>query len=140
MVDDVLTNKVAAIEHSIQRIEKEYAGDERNLYENITRQDSIVLNLQRACQSAIDLAMHIVQIHGLGVPQESRDAFAFLVDAELLDKELGDRMMRMVGFRNIAIHEYQRLNLDVVKAIVDHRLDDFRNFASVVLKTRGFTA
>ena len=140
MVDDVLTNKVAAIEHSLQRIEEEYAGDKRNLYENVTRQDSIVLNLQRASQSSIDLAMHLVQIHGLGVPQESRDAFTFLVDAGLLDDELGDRLMRMVGFRNVAIHEYQRLNLDVVQSILDHRLDDFRSFASVVLKTRGLRA
>lgn len=138
MVDDVLTNKVAAIERSLDRIEEEYSGDLRNLYDNITRQDSIVLNLQRACQSAIDLAMHVVQIHGLGVPQESRDAFAFLVDEGLLDQELGDRMMRMVGFRDIAVHEYQRINLDVVKSILDNRLDDFRSFASVVLQTRGF--
>lgn len=137
MVDDVLTNKVATIEHSLRRIEEEYAGDERNLYQNVTRQDSIVLNLQRACQSAIDIAMHLVQIHGLGVPQESRDAFAFLIDAGLLDKELGNRLMRMVGFRNIAIHEYQRLDLDVVKAILEERIDDFRSFAAIVLTTRG---
>lgn len=140
MVDDVLTNKVAAIEHSLHRIEEEHAGDDGNLYQNVTRQDSIVLNLQRACQAAIDIAMHLVQIHGLGVPQESRDAFAFLIDAGLLDEELGDRLMRMVGFRNVAIHEYQRLNLDVVKAILDDRLYDLRSFAQVVLKTRGFRA
>lgn len=138
MVDDVLTNKVAAIEHSLRRIQDEYDSDERNLYEDLTRQDSIVLNLQRACQSAIDLAMHLVQVHGLGVPQESRDAFTFLVEAGLLDEDLGVRLKKMVGFRNIAIHEYQKLDLDVVKAILATRLDDFRNFAKIVLTTRGF--
>lgn len=138
MVDDVLTNKVAAIEHNLERVREEYGGDDQNLYHDITRQDSIVLNLQRACQSAIDLAMHLVQIHGLGIPQESRDAFSFLVDAGLLDEKLGDRLKKMVGFRNVAIHEYQRLDLDVVKAILDHRLGDFQHFAQLVLRTRGF--
>lgn len=61
--------KKAGIERSLHRIEEEYAGDERNLYQNLTREDSIVLNLQRACQSAIDVAMHLVQIHELGVPR-----------------------------------------------------------------------
>jgi uncharacterized protein YutE (UPF0331/DUF86 family) len=97
MVDDVLTNKVAAIEHNLSRVREEYGDDDGNLYNDVTRQDSIVLNLQRASQSAIDLAMHLVQIHGLGVPQESRDAFTFLVNAGLLDEELGDRLKKMVG-------------------------------------------
>ncbi len=140
MVDDVLTNKVAAIEHSLHRITEEYGGDPRNLFENPTRQDSIVLNIQRACQSAIDLAMHLVQIHGLGVPQESRDAFVLLVEAGLLDEPLGDSLMRMVGFRNVAIHEYQQLNLEIVRSIIDKRLVDLGRFAALALETRGFRA
>ena len=138
MIDDVLTNKGAAIEHSLERIREEYAGNDRNLYEDETRQDSIVLNLQRACQSAIDLAMHLVQVHRLGIPQESRDAFTLLVEAGFLDADLGERLKRMVGFRNVAIHEYQRLNLDTVKGILEHRLGDFKLYTELVLRTRGF--
>jgi len=39
----------------------------------ITRQDSIILNLQRACEASIDAAMHLVRVKRLGIPQESRD-------------------------------------------------------------------
>jgi len=38
----------------------------------------------------------------------------------------------MIGFRNIAIHDYQALNLDIVVNIVLHRLDDFKDFVSEV--------
>jgi len=138
MVDDVLVNKSATIERCVQRVRDEYAGDARNLYDDITRQDAMILNIQRACQAAIDLAMHAVRLHDLGPPQESRDAFALLTEAGLLDDEFGDRLMRMVGFRNIALHEYQKLNLDVVKAIIEEHLTDFTRFAERALTTDGF--
>ncbi len=88
MVDDVLLNKVAIIERCLARIQDEYAGDERNLRENLTRQDSIILNLQRACEAVIDLAMALVKDRRLGPPQESRHAFELLRDAGLIDGDL----------------------------------------------------
>ena len=138
MTDDVLVNKASTIERCLQRVRDEYEDDPRNLRENITRQDAIILNVQRACQAAIDLAMHLVRVHELGPPQESRDAFSLLIDAGFLPDELGQRLMRMVGFRNIAIHDYQKLNLDIVQSIVEHRLADFSRFTERVLSTNGF--
>ena len=128
MVDDVVVNKVAIVERCLARIEAEYAGDQRNLRENLTRQDSIVLNLQRACEAVIDLAMALVKDRRLGPPQESRHAFELLRDAGLIEADLARRMSAMVGFRNVAVHDYQRLNLDVVEAIVTRRLGDFLDF------------
>lgn len=134
MVDDVALNKAASIERAVKRVREEHAGDDANLLANQTRQDAIILNLQRACESSIDAAMHLVRIHKLGIPQESRDAFELLEKAGRLDASLSDRMKRMVGFRNVAVHDYQRLNLDIVRSIVRERLDDFIEFSRVVLR------
>lgn len=133
-MDDVKLNKAAIIERCIARIRDEYADDEKNLYENYTKQDSIILNIQRACEAAIDLAMHEVRLHHLGIPQESREAFSFLCQAGLITKELAEHMMAMVGFRNIAVHDYQELNLNIVKQIVEKHLDDFLDFAKMIVK------
>jgi uncharacterized protein YutE (UPF0331/DUF86 family) len=133
MVDDVVVNKAAIIERCVARVREEYDNDDRNLIENITRQDSIILNLQRACEAAIDLAMHVVRRRRLGVPQETRDAFRFLQEAAILPPDLSQRLMRMVGFRNVAIHDYRRLDLDIVKSIVTSRLDDFLALTSTLL-------
>jgi uncharacterized protein YutE (UPF0331/DUF86 family) len=86
MVDDVLLNKVAIIERCLARLEQEYLGHEDGLDTNLTRQDSIILNLQRCCEAAIDLAMHGVRVRRLGLPQESREAFTLLHDVGLLDE------------------------------------------------------
>lgn len=136
MADDVLINKAAAIERAVRRVREEYAGDDANLTANQTRQDSIILNLQRACESSIDAAMHLVRVHRLGVPQETREAFELLQQAQIIDAELADRLKKMVGFRNIAVHAYQRLNLDIVRQIVAKHLDDFLEFTRVLLSAR----
>ena len=86
MADDVLVNKAAAIERAISRVREEYAGDDRHLVTNQTRQDAIILNLQRACESSIDAAMHLVRVRRLGVPQETREAFTLLEGAGLIDR------------------------------------------------------
>lgn len=133
MADDVVVNKCAAIERCLARVRDEFAGDAANLRHDLRRQDSIVLNLQRACETSIDLAMHLVRVGRLGVPQESRDAFRLLEEAGVLPAELSARLMRMVGFRNVAVQDYQRLNLDVVESIVRNDLDDFAAFIRIAL-------
>jgi len=133
MPDDVLLNKVAAIERALARVREEYGGDDAYIFANPTRQDAILLNLQRACESAIDLAMHLVRVDHLGVPQESRDAFVLLAGAGVVEADLAERLQKMVGFRNIAMHDYERLNLQIVRSIVTERLSDFERFCQTAL-------
>lgn len=138
MADDVVLNKACILERCLQRIGEEYDGNPSTLREDITRQDAIILNLQRVCQAAIDLAMYLVREHGLGVLQESRDAFGLLHEAGYLDSDLSERLQRMFGFRTVAVHAYQELNLDIVQSIVENGLSDFTGFTERVLKTDGF--
>ena len=139
-MDDVLLNKAEVIERCLARIEEEYRGHEDELEHNYTRQDAIVLNLQRACEAAIDACMHLVRVRGLGVPQRSRDAFLMLERAGLLAPDLSRAMCAMVGFRNIAVHQYQDMSMPVLRSILDHRLDDFRRLACVLRRLAGETA
>lgn len=128
---DVIMNKSMIIRRCLHRINEEYAGNPLNLH-NYTKQDSIVLNLQRACEAAIDLAMHVVAEKKLGLPQNSKQAFSLLEQAGLLNKDLAARMKSMVGFRNIAVHDYQALNLIVVQRIIEEHLDDFLAFLTAI--------
>jgi len=139
-MDNVLINKAAIIERCLRRISEEYRGHESELETNFTRQDSIVLNVQRACEASIDAAMHVVRVRKFGVPQQSRDAFRLMRDAGLLSQELADRMQAMVGFRNVAVHNYQDLSMPVLRSILEHRLDDFRDFSRETLAIAGEVA
>ena len=135
MADDVILNKAAIIERCVKRVRDLYADDDANLFEDITRQDATVLNLQRACEAAIDLAMHLVRRQRLGIPQESREAFSLLAEAGALDPLLAATLARMVGFRNLAVHEYQALQMPIVRAIIRGQLADVLEFAAVALRS-----
>lgn len=132
MIDDVLLNKIQIIERCIIRIHEEYQDDQKNL-QNYTKQDSIILNIQRCCEAAIDLAMHLIAKNKWGVPQSSRDAFIILQEHGAIELKMAEALGAMVGFRNIAVHDYQKINLEVVKRIIEVHLNDLRLFARIIL-------
>lgn len=71
MKNDIILNKISNIERCLKRIDEEYDHNADNL-QNYTKQDSIILNIQRACEASIDIAMHVVAEKKLGIPQTSR--------------------------------------------------------------------
>jgi uncharacterized protein YutE (UPF0331/DUF86 family) len=131
-MNDVVINKIATIERCLQRINVVYAEVADNLSTDFTRQDSIVLNLQRACEASIDLANYVNKQQKLGIPQSSRDAFELLFKAVLLPEEVAVNLKKMVGLRNIAVHDYQELNIDIVRFIVENHLIDFQYFIKAI--------
>jgi uncharacterized protein YutE (UPF0331/DUF86 family) len=134
MPDDVVLAKAEIIERCLRRINEVYDGSPANLRGDLTKQDSILLNLERACQAAIDLALRLVRLRTLGLPKESREAFVLLEQDGAIPPELAQSLRAMVGFRNIAVHNYRGLDLDKVEAILSRRLPDLRRFASLAIQ------
>lgn len=54
MVDVVLINKAATIERCVKRAREEYADNPVIFAANFTRQDAAILNIQRACEAALE--------------------------------------------------------------------------------------
>jgi len=129
---DVVLAKVAAIQRCLKRI-KETTRLDPNSLDDIDKQDIFILNLQRAVQAAIDLTTHIVASEGLGLSDTIKDNFKFLKNAGIINEELTRRMESMVGFRNIAIHDYQAIDRDILKSILVKNLKDLEDFYTAVL-------
>jgi uncharacterized protein YutE (UPF0331/DUF86 family) len=137
MADDVVLNKCAMIERCVDRARQEYSAAGDHFATDLSRQDAAVLNIQRACEAALDLGYHLIRRERLGLPQTARDVFDLLAQAGWIDTELADTLKRMVGYRNIAVHDYQRLLLPITIAVITERLDDFLRFRSVLLMREG---
>ena len=129
---DVVLAKIAAIQKSLKRI-KDVTGLDPERLDELDTQDIFVLNLQRAIQSAIDLATHVVASEGLGIPDTIRGNFVLLENAKIITKALSKKMQSMVGFRNIAIHDYQSLDIEILKAILAKNLKDLEQFYTTIL-------
>jgi uncharacterized protein YutE (UPF0331/DUF86 family) len=133
MADDVLINKAAAIERCVRRAREEYEKDPASFATDFTRQDAAILNIQRACEAALDMGQHLIRRERLGVPQSARDVFELLCRGGWLEASLLTTMKNMVGFRNIAVHEYQTLQMPITIAIITQHLDDFVRFSAFIL-------
>jgi uncharacterized protein YutE (UPF0331/DUF86 family) len=129
---DVVLAKAASIQRCLKRIKETTGLDPKNL-DDIDKQDIFILNLQRAVQAAIDLATHIVASEGLGLSDTIKDNFKFLKNAGIINEGLTRRMESMVGFRNIAIHDYQAIDGDILKSILVKNLKDLEDFYTAVL-------
>ena len=134
MADDVVINKAATIERCVRRAREEYAKDPASFATDFTRQDAAVLNIQRACEAALAIGQHLIRRERLGVPQSARDVFALLAAGQWLDAALATRLQKMVGFRNIAVHDYQTLQLPITVAVITGHLDDFLDFSAALLR------
>lgn len=130
-MNDILINKIATIKRCLKRIKDVY-DDGVEFKQNFTQQDSVVLNLQRTCEASIDIANHLNRRHQYGIPQSSRDSFTLLAQNNAMPVELAENLKKMVGLRNIAVHDYQELNLDIVIHVVKHHLSDFEDFIEVI--------
>lgn len=133
MPDDVVLNKVEIIERCLLRLEDLYRAHPDGFREDQTLQDATLLNLERLCQATIDLGMRLVRLKALGVPKQSREAFVLLEEAGLLETRLSKSLQKMVGFRNIAIHDYRDLDLEIVENILNNDLNLFRTFSAWAL-------
>ena len=134
---DVVLAKVATIRKCLDRIRDVTDLDPGKL-EDIDRQDIFVLNLQRAVQACIDLASHAVAAEALGLPEKVRDNFSILREKGVVDPELASKMEKMTGFRNIAVFNYQALDLDILKSILSNNLKDLEDFSSALLQYWGY--
>ncbi len=137
MTSDVLINKSATIERCIKRVREEYDKDPSSFPTDHTRQDAAILNIQRACEATLDMAQHLIRNHKLGTPQSARDAFTLLEQAKFIPTELANTMKKMVGFRNIAVHDYQALQLPITIAIIEKHLNDFLDFSQIILQQQN---
>jgi uncharacterized protein YutE (UPF0331/DUF86 family) len=131
---DLVLEKVATLDRCLARLADARSNPALSV---LDVQDVTALNLQRAVQAMIDLAAHVVAREGLGTPDSLGASFTLLENAGILDADLAGHMRRMTGFRNIAVHQYRKLDPAIVDGIVRDRLGELRRFATQILARSG---
>ena len=129
-MDSVELNKLAVLQRCSKRIIEEY-----KLSKNLTNRshiDALTLNIERACQACIDWSMHVISRQKLGLPQCNAEAFDLLHSNDLISAELQHSLRAMCGFRNIAVHEYQNLDMSVLRVIAEEKHKDFELFGKAM--------
>ena len=101
--------------------------------EDYLRQDAIGFQILRACEQCIDLANRIIRTRKFGLPKESRDSFRLLATNQIIPQNLAARLEGIIGFHNVLVHEYQRLDIKLMIDVLENRLDDLLLFVDCVM-------
>jgi uncharacterized protein YutE (UPF0331/DUF86 family) len=130
----IVTTKLEALRRCVKRIEERRPATADALRASSDLQDIVSVNITRAVQLCVDIAVHVLADTEQPAPQTMGDAFDSLAAAGIISAGLSKRLRGAVGFRNIAVHSYQAIDWDIVHAITHHGLEDFRQFAAAVAK------
>ncbi|MDD5265871.1 MAG: DUF86 domain-containing protein [Methylococcales bacterium] len=129
---EVIEQKLESLRRSLRRIETKCPMEAAMLIADIDLQDIITLNLSRAVQISVDIGAHLIAGMDVPPPDTMGQTFDLLMQEGILNKELASRLKKAVGFRNIAVHNYESINWEIVHSIAKHHLADFSEFAKVV--------
>ncbi len=128
---DAILSKISIIKNCLNTIHKATNLDPEKL-DDFMVEDVFVLNLQRAVQASIDIANIIIAMKGWRLPASYKDSFKELLKQKIIDKATFEQMSKMVGFRNIAVHEYQELDRAILSSILQNNLKDLEQFYSLI--------
>ena len=130
----VIGEKLLSLNRRLERVKLHTPANVEALQSDFDTQDIICLNIQRAVQISVDIAAHILaeQLHEQ--TPTMAETFLALSRHGLLDSQLASRLAKAVGFRNIAVHEYDTLDMNILYSIITKEIGCFYEFLDTVLR------
>jgi uncharacterized protein YutE (UPF0331/DUF86 family) len=128
----ILSQKLESLRRCIQRVEEKTPSNVTQLIQDPDIQDILVLNLTRAVQLCVDIGSHVISESDELAPTTMGDVFSTLERLSAITPATCLSMQKAVGFRNVAVHNYDVINWEIVFAICQKFLDDFRRFAKEI--------
>jgi len=130
----IIERKLDSLWRCLERVRSRTPASASDLLNDLDLQDVLVLNLSRAVQICVDVAVHILSERKQPPPETMGKALELLAQEGLLDTELAQRLKKSVGFRNLAVHNYEAIDWAIVHAIATRHLVDFEAFAKAVME------
>lgn len=128
----IVNEKLESLRRALKRVEEKCPEGLDQLQADIDTQDIIVLNLTRAIQLCVDIGAHIIAASDEKAPSNMGDTFDILEKMDIVSSDISSSMKKAVGFRNVAVHGYDKLDLAIVYAIANYKLQDFKHFAKAI--------
>lgn len=138
MIDkEILLSKAHKVHRHVDRVKEKRPATLQEFVSAPDLQDIVLFNLQMAIQNCIDMASHVISDEGLGLPGSTTEMFYLLQENGFLPQELAEKMVAAVGFRNLVVHEYAKLDLkEVYKISIDH-VGDLLEFLKALFRRAG---
>lgn len=133
MDTELVTSKLDSLARCVERLQAKTPETLDILRTDIDRQDIIAVNLERAVQLCVDIALHWIATRSqIPVPDTMADSFQAMADQGALPEPVARDLISAVGFRNLSVHAYDKINWEIVWKILTQHLEVFPKFAAQI--------
>jgi len=132
----VVRRHLAALRSALANLRRHSGTTPQALRADSDLQWAVEHGLQLCAQNALDIATHLASAAGLDAPDYA-SAIDRLVEIGVLPSRFGNRFREIAGFRNVLVHGYLEVDLEIVARVLGERLDDFETFACHVERSLG---
>ncbi len=123
---EVIRKRLQRLETYLQVLDALAAYSEQEFLASPERYGSAERFLQLAIEATIDIGNHLVADLRLGQVEAARDVPCLLAEAGKIPPQLRETWIRMIGFRNILVHDYLDIDRHIVYDVLQHHLTDLR--------------
>ena len=127
----VIENKISAIRKYLNILERYKKYSRQEIEQDVDIRGAVERYLYLATQATIDLAEAVIAYRRYRKPTTMTDAFYILNEEGVVPNELTEKMVGMVGFRNVVAHDYDRINYDITYNILQNGLKDIEEFIAL---------
>lgn len=131
---DKINTRLEALREYVQILKSLKGITGKQLVKDISKRAKAERFLQLAIEACVDIAELVVSDQRLPVPKTSKEAIEILGQQGIIDKKFTSEFAPAVGFRNILIHDYLKIDYDQVADKINNRLVDFEKFAQSIAK------
>lgn len=124
----VIENKISAIRKYLKILARYKKYSRQEVEENVDIRGAVERYLYLVTQASIDLAEAVIAYKDFRKPTTMSESFHILNEEGIISTKLTEKMVRMVGFRNVMAHDYEKVNYDIVCEVLQKRLKDIEEF------------
>lgn len=127
----VIENKISSIKKYLKILERYQGYSSQEIEKNVDIRGAVERYLYLATQATIDLAEAIISFKNFRKPATMTESFYILNEENIISQELTEKLVKMVGFRNVIAHDYEEINYDIVYDVLHYRLKDIEDFIKI---------
>lgn len=123
---------------------KEFLGYLRQIQKETKNEKSFLVDfhlfgnteryLQLSIQSIIDIAHLLIIEFGLPRPEDNYEAISILFGKKIISESLVEKIAKMVGLRNLLVHQYGKLDRKIIYKILQENIADLEEFQKEICK------
>lgn len=133
-LDKQLINlRIDVIERNLDEIKEITAEGYSHFQFNYRDELAAKQALLESIEACIDISNHIIATRGFRRPMDYKDIFLIMMEQDILDKTLSQKMQEMAKFRNVLVHRYINIENERIFHLMENESDDFKDFIKKIL-------